>query len=701
MSLAMLVGGAECGPSNPLQSLSKKFDQDRGVQQDFITGTRAGSSREVFRTQQVTSPELQQHAERFFNSTPAPPAQLVVPQPFNLAGLHDSLPQVQASVQSPQTQNPFPSGWASDFLVQQVQTPASVIKQVEAQQDRMQSSISAPMSPGLQGSMPWNASHASYQMSPMSGMMATVPMPMQRSAIQTDQMSWDREFQSQEMMLNAHVVPAAESVHVASKPAPGDDMAQLAARVIDAVQGEQNPKFRQSQFMSLMRQFRDGEVIVEEDKIVSSESSTVAHVKVKGKGRALDIPVQEVQEPVRVHSVPASSIQGYQGSAELSEAYRHQHNYNNADDAYFQQENEEFSKYWDAHYTGPVPHTISAGEHGSWHELQRDWDVFEATSTGIKALTNYQFQENNPYLLGDSSRTRHHGMHVSEVQRGYNSVLELEAAVQRDGNNAAAWYELGVKQQENEREKKAVQALERSVELDPTNLGAWLALSVSYTNDSNRIGVYNAIKEWALRNPKYKHMVQNATLATANNVSLPNFEALIDCLIGMARSADEVGGVDADVQVALAVLLNTTDEYAKAQDCFLTALAVRPNDWLLYNRVGATMANNGQAEEALQFYYRALDLNPAYIRARFNLGISCINLRRYEEAQSHILDALVLQDSDGVADDSGMNDKRGVTNSTLWDSLKTTCLHLQRADLAALCDKRDLDGFRSVFESRP
>jgi len=34
MALPMLVGGgAECGPSNPLQGLSKRFDQDRGVQQ--------------------------------------------------------------------------------------------------------------------------------------------------------------------------------------------------------------------------------------------------------------------------------------------------------------------------------------------------------------------------------------------------------------------------------------------------------------------------------------------------------------------------------------------------------------------------------------------------------------------------------------------------------------------------------------------
>lgn len=39
------------------------------------------------------------------------------------------------------------------------------------------------------------------------------------------------------------------------------------------------------------------------------------------------------------------------------------------------------------------------------------------------------------------------------------------------------------------------------------------------------------------------------------------------------------------------------------------------------------MANSGRAEEALQYYYRALELNPGYIRARFNLGISCMNLK--------------------------------------------------------------------------
>lgn len=68
-----------------------------------------------------------------------------------------------------------------------------------------------------------------------------------------------------------------------------------------------------------------------------------------------------------------------------------------------------------------------------------------------------------------------------------------------------------------------------------------------------------------------------------------------------------------------------------------------PKDWLLYNRVGATIANSGNSELALEYYNRALELNPFYIRARlvlpddlvtlahlsrrYNLGISCINLR--------------------------------------------------------------------------
>lgn len=67
--------------------------------------------------------------------------------------------------------------------------------------------------------------------------------------------------------------------------------------------------------------------------------------------------------------------------------------------------------------------------------------------------------------------------------------------------------------------------------------------------------------------------------------------------------------------------------------------------------------------------------------------------QRYNEGSQHILDALSLQDAEGVHDAGGVNDARGgITSSALWESLKTACLHMQRIDLATLCDKRDLEG---------
>lgn len=134
----------------------------------------------------------------------------------------------------------------------------------------------------------------------------------------------------------------------------------------------------------------------------------------------------------------------------------------------------------------------------------------------------------------------------------------MEAAVQRNPSNAAIWYELGVKQQENEREGKALQALQRAVELDPSLLPAWLALAISYTNDNDRQGTYQAISQWVHRNDRYMDAADRFRAGhplREGAVMTEKFTYLIDCLIAMARSGS--GEVDADIQIALAVLLNS------------------------------------------------------------------------------------------------------------------------------------------------
>ena len=124
--------------------------------------------------------------------------------------------------------------------------------------------------------------------------------------------------------------------------------------------------------------------------------------------------------------------------------------------------------------------------------------------------------------------------------------------------NATAWFELGVKQQENEREYKALQALQRAVELDPSHLPAWLALAISYTNDSNRQGTYDAIYEWVNHNTNYRDVVLPQKAINMTSSLTGQYSQLIQYLITMARS-NTTGEIDADIQIALAVLLNTNE----------------------------------------------------------------------------------------------------------------------------------------------
>lgn len=141
----------------------------------------------------------------------------------------------------------------------------------------------------------------------------------------------------------------------------------------------------------------------------------------------------------------------------------------------------------------------------------------------------------------------------------------MEAIVQRDPRNARAWYELGVKQQENEREQQAISALQRSLELDPTHLASWLALAISYTNEGDRRRTYEVIQNWIKYNEAYRDIVDayQADVGGESN-GTEQFQKLIGCLIAMARGLSRSGtsinnGVDADVQIALAILLNTNE----------------------------------------------------------------------------------------------------------------------------------------------
>ncbi|KAK4687658.1 peroxin-5, partial [Tremellales sp. Uapishka_1] len=348
----------------------------------------------------------------------------------------------------------------------------------------------------------------------------------------------------------------------------------------------------------------------------------------------------------------------------------------------------------------------AVGERESWGELQHDWEAFTRDESRRKGkspmrgfgrgdkVERYAFQRRNPYEAGRDQELSNMG------------VLELESLVQHNPSSSHAWFSLGLAQQANEREDAAILALSKSVQLDPSFREAYLALGVSYTNEGQTEAAHTVLERWL------ELSEGNEQLGELDQyIDSGDREQLVQRLIGLARQDPE--SIDPDVQIALGVLFNSSEDYAKAEDCFLAALDVRPDDWVLYNRLGATLANSGRSNEAIEYYHKALSLNPTFVRAlyvsplvrhgqskievsSFNLGISYINLSQYPAAATSILQALHLQHSDATqaspAGSVGEETKKGITSHALWTSLRNACMHMNRLDLVDLAEKKDLSG---------
>eukprot|EP01088_Endostelium_zonatum_P018837 TRINITY_DN619_c0_g1_i1.p1 TRINITY_DN619_c0_g1~~TRINITY_DN619_c0_g1_i1.p1 ORF type:complete len:758 (-),score=192.37 TRINITY_DN619_c0_g1_i1:15-2222(-) len=317
---------------------------------------------------------------------------------------------------------------------------------------------------------------------------------------------------------------------------------------------------------------------------------------------------------------------------------------------------------------------------------------------------DYAFTQDNKYLSDNRSVEELMNKGKELFARGEldESVLVFEAVLQRlnqqgkqnSPESVEMWRYLGEAQAENDNDERAISALRQAYSISKqTNTmdssgQAMMSLSVSLTNEGEKHEALGVLREWIGKHGVYKGLFREG-IADEEFEQLEEedkHDEVADMYLQAARVAQREGRIDPDVQIGLGLLFNLSQEYEKAVDCFKTALKVRPDDYLLWNKLGATLANHSRSNEALGPYYKSLELKPTYTRARTNLGISYMNMDMYEEAASQFLGVLALQP----------NGARHV-----WMNLQTVLGRMDREDREELLDlsvREDVEPFRRYFD---
>lgn len=348
-----------------------------------------------------------------------------------------------------------------------------------------------------------------------------------------------------------------------------------------------------------------------------------------------------------------------------------------------------------------------------WDRLQDEWKKLSEENNREHPWLNdfsdyydpykeYKFDENNPMI--DVENALEKGKVFLQNGDIPSAVLCFESAVKQEPENAEAWELLGTSQAENEKDPNAIAALKKSLELNPSSLKVLMSLAISYTNESYQNLALKMLNQWMRANPKYSNLVQNEGEEAAGIEELTStrirgmeLEMTQELFLRAVQQNAQTENFDPDVQEALGVLFNLSSEYDKAVDCFQAAVQISPENAKLWNRLGASYANGNKPVEAVGAYQRALEIEPGFIRARYNVGVVCINLKSYKEAAEHLLLAINHQATSKERAGINIANVQSQMSETLWTTLRMTISLMGRHGLQDYVDKRDLESLNKEF----
>ncbi|XP_071692976.1 peroxisome biogenesis protein 5-like isoform X2 [Rutidosis leptorrhynchoides] len=418
-----------------------------------------------------------------------------------------------------------------------------------------------------------------------------------------------------------------------------------------------NPKFQNSKFLQFVSKMSRGELTIEDNQVKSGGGDWANEYQQQYNAGPSSWADQHAHEQVSgVHDRWADEF--------ASERVHH----GPADDQWV----DEFSKLQVNDWADEFGLQVSDGILGddsadnwasAYDEYLNEQAVMKQKADSSRGV--YVFSDLNPYV-GHPDPLRE-GQELFRKGLLSEAVLALEAEVLKNPDNAEGWRLLGVAHAENDDDQQATASMMRAQEADPTNLEVLLALGVSHTNELEQQAALKYLYSWLQNHPMY------------GKIAPPELSHSL-YYADVARTFNEAA-VMSHVHIVLGVLYNLSREYDKAIESFQTALKLKPRDYSLWNKLGATQANSVQSADAIYAYQQALDLKPNYVRAWANMGISYANQGMYEDSIRYYVRALA------------MNPKA----DNAWQYLRISLSCASRNDMIEACDSRNLDVLQKEF----
>ncbi|OSC97435.1 peroxisome targeting signal receptor [Trametes coccinea BRFM310] len=631
MSLQGLISGAECAvPFNPLSQVLKHTEGDRSLQQDRIAGP-SGSRLHHLPTSAANGSERDlAMARQFFEG--GAPQQASGPSPSFAMQRHMMSPDAERFMSTPPPQ--MASG------------PDLSKAWNEMQAHRAMSSDMARTHSPAAG---WSAEFDSVAQ--IARPASQQNMPMQSNLSQTPYMSAG---------LYGRSMPIGMSSYAMGMPQMGMDAGKGKGKEIDF-----DAAF--AQFTASYAGQADSARITEvDDQAVDQLADSLQEADLEKEQGVEGTDFQTVWDQLQNSDLPPPPEEMAKWEAQFNQMM-------NA-----QREDLDFD------YEGMMQN--------AWEGYGTDFEPpMQFDEQGLPILEPYAFEKDNKYL--DPSHSKSALQDAKDLLARNGSLSEaallLEAAIQHGDlgeGGYEAWILLGETRSMDERDDAAMRALmegvKRAEAAGATGAGM-LSLAITFTNESLEKASHTMLLRWLSAHVPDANISEEAWKSLQNS-SWHSQEQVTEAFLKVAREQYSRGEIDPDVQIGLGVLFYTSSDYDRAKDCFEAALSIRPNDYLLWNRLGSSLSNGNKPEEALGAYREALQLRPTYTRAIYNVGVACLNIGAHKEAIEHFLSALAMQESSG-----------GAKSEQLWTTLRRAFQAMDRPDLAEMAKpETSLEAFR-------